>query len=246
PLGASRPLVIRLAALFSLDALGGGFFVQSLLVVWLHERFGVAISTIGAILFAANGLAALSFLAAVPLSRRFGLINTMVFTHLPSNLLLVLVPFAPTLGLAVALYLARSALSQMDVPTRTSYVMAVVPAEARAAAASVTAVPRSLASAASPLLGGYLLSLSAFGWPLVVGGVVKGIYDVLLLVQFRTVRPPEEGGASGRPTGAPGETRMTREGASPTARPARPGHPARGAIPAGGPGGGRPTGGAAR
>ena len=219
PLGASRPLVIRLAALFSLDALGGGFFVQSLLVVWLHERFGVAISTIGAILFAANGLAALSFLAAVPLSRRFGLINTMVFTHLPSNLLLVLVPFAPTLGLAVALYLARSALSQMDVPTRTSYVMAVVPAEARAAAASVTAVPRSLASAASPILGGYLLSLSAFGWPLVVGGVVKGIYDVLLLVQFRTVRPPEEGGASGRQTRAAGETRMTREGASHTARP---------------------------
>jgi MFS family permease len=192
PLGDSRGVVVRLAALFSLDAFGGGFFVQSLLVVWLHQRFDISVSAIGVILFAGNSLSALSFLVAVPLSRRFGLINTMVFTHLPSNVLLLLVPFAPTLGLAVILLLARYALSQMDVPTRASYVMAVVPPEARAAAASVTAVPRSLASAVSPMLAGYLLARSAFGWPLVIGGLLKAVYDVLLLLNFRSVRPPEE------------------------------------------------------
>jgi MFS family permease len=192
PLGDSRGIVVRLAAVFSLDAFGGGFFVQSLLVVWLHQRFDVSVSAIGAILFVANGLSAVSFLVAVPLSRRFGLINTMVFTHLPSNLLLLLVPFAPTLGLAVGLLLARYALSQMDVPTRTSYVMAVVAPEARAAAASVTAVPRSLATAVSPMLAGYLLTLSAFGWPLLIGGLLKALYDVLLLLNFRSLPPPEE------------------------------------------------------
>ena len=116
----------------------------------------------------------------------------MVFTHLPSNLLLVLVPFAPNLAIAIALLVARSALSEMDVPTRTSYVMAVVRPEERPAAASVTAVPRSLASALSPLLAGYLLSLSVFGWPLMIGGILKGIYDVLLLLRFRNVAPPDE------------------------------------------------------
>ena len=116
----------------------------------------------------------------------------MVFSHLPANLFLALVPFMPTLPLAIGLLLARSALSQMDVPTRTSYVMAVVSPEERPAAASVTNVPRSLASAASPLLAGYLLQLSPFGWPLVIGGTLKAVYDVLLLVMFRAVRPPEE------------------------------------------------------
>jgi MFS family permease len=192
PLGHSRAVVLRLAALFSIDAFGGGFFVQSLLVVWLHQRFDISISAIGVILFIGNSLSAFSFLVAVPLSRRFGLINTMVFTHLPSNVLLLLVPFAPTLGLAIILLLSRYALSQMDVPTRASYVMAVVPPEARAAAASMTAVPRSLASAVSPMLAGYLLTLSAFGWPLVLGGLVKALYDILLLLNFRSLRPPEE------------------------------------------------------
>jgi predicted MFS family arabinose efflux permease len=116
----------------------------------------------------------------------------MVFTHLPSNVLLLLVPFAPTLGLALILLLSRYALSQMDVPTRASYVMAVVPPEARAAAASVTAVPRSLASAVSPMLAGYLLARSTFGWPLLIGGLLKALYDVLLLLNFRSLRPPEE------------------------------------------------------
>ena len=117
-----------------------------------------------------------------------------MFTHLPSNILLALVPFAPDLTIAIALLLARSALSQMDVPTRTSYVMAVVAPEERPAAASVTAVPKTFAWAAGSLISGYLLTLSSFGWPLLIGGVVKGVYDILLLLKFRKVRPPEEQG----------------------------------------------------
>ena len=144
-----------------------------------------------------------SALVAVPIARRIGLLNTVVFTHLPANLFLVLTPFMPTLALAVAFLLLRSALSQMDVPTRTSYVMAVVSPPERPAAASVTSVPRSLAAALSPLLAGYLLGLTTFGWPLVIGGALKGIYDVLLLIMFRGVRPPEEAERRARRPSAP-------------------------------------------
>ena len=161
-------------------------------VLWFFERFGLSVSAAASIFFWTGFLAAFSFPAAARLSRRFGLINTMVFTHLPSNLCLILMPFAPDLWVAVALLLVRSALSQMDVPTRTSYVMAVVTPEERTAAASVTAVPRSLAAAVSPSISGYLLTLSGFGWPLVIGGTLKAVYDLLLLVMFRHVRPPEE------------------------------------------------------
>lgn len=192
PLDASKGIVYRLAALFSLDSFGGGFFVQSLLALWLFERFHLSVPTASAILFWSSFCAAISFLAAVPLAERIGLVNTMVFTHLPSNILLILVPFAPNLTTAIVLLLARNALSQMDVPTRTSYVMAVVTPAERPAAASVTAVPRSLATAVSPILAGYLLGLSAFGWPLIIGGVLKGVYDVLLLIGFGKVRPAEE------------------------------------------------------
>jgi len=192
PLGPSKGIVLTLAGLFSIDAFGGGFFVQSLLALWLFDRFGLSASAVGAIFFATGVLAAFSFPAAAWLSKRIGLVNTMVFTHLPSNLCLILMPFAPSLWVALALLLVRSALSQMDVPTRTSYVMAVVTPGERAAAASVTSVPRSLASAVSPSIAGYLLTLSGFGWPLVIGGALKGIYDLLLLVMFRHVRPPEE------------------------------------------------------
>ena len=188
-LSHSRHVVFVLAALFSLDAFGGGFFVQSLLALWLYKAFHLSIVTASTILFWAGICSAGSFLVAVPLSERFGLINTMVFTHLPSNVLLVLVPFAPNLAIAIGLLLARSALSQMDVPTRTSFVMAVVRPEERIAAASITAVPRSLASALSPLLAGFLLSFSTFGWPLVIGGILKGAYDVLLLIRFRSIVP---------------------------------------------------------
>ena len=192
PLRASRRVVYTLAALFSLDSFGTGFAVQSLLALWLFQRFDLAIATAGTIFFWTGLCSAASYLVAALLAKRIGLINTMVFTHLPSNVLLVLVPFMPNLQLAIALLLARFALSQMDVPTRTSYVMAVVPPAERPAAASVTAAPRTLASAISPLASGYLLSISTFGWPLVIGGTLKGIYDLLLLAMFAMVPPPEE------------------------------------------------------
>jgi predicted MFS family arabinose efflux permease len=191
----SKGIVYSLAALFSLDSFGGGFFVQSLLALWLFQAYHLSIATASAILFWSSLCAAVSFLVAVPLSERIGLINTMVFTHLPSNIFLILVPFAPNLATVIALLLARNALSQMDVPTRTSYVMAVVTPAERPAAASVTAVPRSLAASLSPLLAGYLLTLSTFGWPLLIGGALKAVYDVLLLVKFRHVGAAEHRGA---------------------------------------------------
>jgi predicted MFS family arabinose efflux permease len=128
----------------------------------------------------------------VPIAERIGLIRTMVFTHLPSNMFLIAVPFAPDLVTAIALLLARSALSQMDVPTRTSYVMAVVSPAERPAAASVTSVPKTFAWAAGSMISGYLMTLSTFGWPLLIGGTVKAVYDILLLIRFQKVRPPEE------------------------------------------------------
>ena len=192
PLGRSRRIVFTLAALFSVDAFGGGFIVQSMLALWLFERYELSTLVAGTIFFWSGVLSAFSYLVAVRISKRIGLVNTMVFTHLPANLMLVATPFMPTLGGAIALLLARSALSQMDVPTRNSYVMAVVSPEERAAAASITSVPRSLASSLSPLLSGLMLAASSFGWPLVVGGVTKIVYDLSLLVMFRAVRPPEE------------------------------------------------------
>ena len=166
--------------------------MQSLLALWLCQNFRLSVASTGSIFFWTNVCAATSYLLAVPISERIGLINTMVFTHLPSNLFLILVPFAPNLPAAIGLLLARSALSQMDVPTRTSYVMAVVSPGERPAAASVTSVPRSLAAAVSPLFASYLFSLSSFGWPLIIGGALKASYDVLLLANFRKIRPPEE------------------------------------------------------
>ena len=192
PLGASRGIVYRLTALFSVDAFGGGFFVQTILALWLLQAFQLPVATTSTIFFWTNLFTAASYLAAVPIARRFGLINTMVFTHLPSNLCLVLIPFMPNLAIVIGLLLLRSLLSQMDVPTRTSYVMAVVTPPERPAAASLTAVPRSLASAVSPIIAGYLISLSTFGWPLLIGGVLKIGYDLTLLAMFRHIRPPEE------------------------------------------------------
>ncbi len=191
-LGPSRAIVIRLAALFSLDAFAGGFVVQSLLALWLFQRFHLSLAAAGLFFFCASLLAALSYPAAARLSRRFGLVNTMVFTHIPSSIALILAALAPTLGLALALLLARAALSQMDVPTRSSYVMAVVTEAERPAAASLTSVPRSLASAASPAMAGALFAASAFAWPLLICGTLKIIYDLLLLTQFRRLKPPEE------------------------------------------------------
>lgn len=192
PLGESKRIVTLLAALFALDSFGSGFVVQSLLALWLFERFDLSTATTGTIFFWSGLFSAVSYPIAVRLGARFGLVNTMVFTHIPANVFLILAPFAPNVQLAVALLLLRAMLSQMDVPVRNSYVMAVVTPEERPAAASVTAVPRSLASASSPLLAGWLLGLSAFGWPLVIAGALKGLYDLLLLAMFARVKPPEE------------------------------------------------------
>jgi MFS family permease len=191
-LGPSRRRVHILAALFSLDAFGGGFLVQSLIALWLYQRFGLSIEATGTLFFWTGVLTAFSYLVAVRIADRIGLVRTMVYTHLPSSLCLLAIPFCTEVSWAIALLLVRSALSQMDVPTRSSYVMAVVTPPERTAAASVTSVPRSLAAAVSPALAGYLLGVSAFGWPLVVGGAVKIVYDLLLLAMFSQVRPPEE------------------------------------------------------
>jgi MFS family permease len=185
PVRESRRVVRTLAALFSLDAFGGGFIVQSMLALWLFERFELAPVTAGAIFFWTGVLSALSYVVAVKIADRIGLVYTMVFTHLPANVLLILVPLAPDLATSIALLFVRSALSQMDVPTRNAFVMAIVSPAERAAAASYTSVPRSLASASSPLLAGYLLGVSAFGWPLVAAGALKIAYDVLFLARFR-------------------------------------------------------------
>ena len=189
-----RRIVLELAALFSLDSAAGGLVVQSLLVLWLHLRFDLSPEVTGAVFFAVGLLAGASQLLAGPLAARIGLIRTMSFTHLPANVALCLAAFAPTAPIAVGLLLVRSLLSQMDVPARQSFVMAVVPAEERAAAASITNVPRSLAAAATPLLAGALLAHSDMGWPLLIAGISKAVYDVLLLVLYRNV--PEEIGAT--------------------------------------------------
>lgn len=192
PLGPSRNRVLMLAGLFSLDSFGGGFLVQSLLALWLFRTWGMSLGAASAFFFWAGVLTAFSQLASGRLAQRIGLINTMVFTHIPAQLCLIAVAFAPSLPIVITLLLIRSSLSAMDVPARTSYVMAIVTPPERAAAASVTNVPRSLASALSPSLAGALLTLSPFAWPLVIGGGLKITYDLLLLVMFRTVKPPEE------------------------------------------------------
>jgi MFS family permease len=191
-LGPSRHIVYKLAALFSLDAFAGGFVVQSLLALWLFERFELPLSSAGVFFFWTGILSAFSFPVAAHLSRKIGLINTMVFTHIPSSVCLILAAISPTLPVAIVLLLVRAALSQMDVPTRSSYVMAVVTEAERPAAASFTSVPRSLAAAISPSLAGALFAASFQAWPLVICGVLKIVYDLLLLIQFRHVKPPEE------------------------------------------------------
>jgi MFS family permease len=192
PLEKSRGLVLELAALFSLDSFGGGFVVQSLLVFWLQRRFALPASTVGAVFFAAGLAAAFSQLVSGRLAARIGHVRTMVYTHLPANLFLVLAGVMPTAGLAIGFLLLRMALSQMDVPARQAYVMAMVPPEERTAAASVTNVPRSLAAAIPPLLTGWMLEHSSFGWPLLLGGVLKATYDGLLLWRFQHLRPSTE------------------------------------------------------
>jgi MFS family permease len=189
PLGPSKATVWKLAGLFSVDSFAGGFMINALLALWLFERFEMSLAAAGAFFFWTGLLSAVSQLAAAPLARRIGLINTMVFTHLPANFCLIAAAFAPSLEVALALLLVRSALSQMDVPARGAYVMSVVTPAERPAAASFTAVPRSLASSLSPTLTGAMFAAGAMAAPLVLCGVLKSAYDVALLMMFRKVRP---------------------------------------------------------
>jgi MFS family permease len=192
-LGRSRSVVLRLSALFSLDAFAGGFIPQSLMAYWFALRFGVSPATLGAIFFAANILAAVSSLSAARIAARIGLIETMVFTHLPSNILLILVPLMPTLPLAVLMLLLRFTLSQMDVPTRQSYVMAVVQPDERSAAAGVTGIARTVGAAISPSFSSVLVASAATAAiPFYLAGGLKIVYDLLIYRDFRKVRPPEE------------------------------------------------------
>jgi len=192
PLAKSRATVMRLAALFSIDAFGGGFAIQSLLALWLFRRFNLSVQAAGTFFFVAGLLGSFSQFVSSRLAARFGRINTMVYTHIPASGFLILAALMPNATLAVTFLLLRSALSSMDVPARQSYVMAVVPPEERAAAASVTNVPRSLASAAAPVPAGMLLDMTSFGWPLICAGALKITYDLLLLLQFRALRPEDE------------------------------------------------------
>lgn len=187
----SRGVVARLSALFALDAFGGGFILQSVVAWWFHQRFGAGAAQLGALFFASNLLGATSALLAHRLAARFGLVRTMVFTHLPANVLLVTIPWMPGFALAAAIWLVRSSISQMDVPTRQSYTVAVVASDERAAAAGVTAIARSLGTACAPVAGGSFL-LAGGGAPFWVAGGLKIAYDLLLFAAFRNRRPPEE------------------------------------------------------
>lgn len=188
----STGTVVKLSLLFGLDAFAGGFVVQSLVAYWFHLRWGLSPETLGVIFFWVGLLSGLSLLAASWLAQRIGLLNTMVFTHLPSNLLLMLVPLAPTAPLAILAFLARMSISQMDVPTRRSYSMAVVDSDERTATAGITNVARGTVSALSPMLSGVAFSLAALGLPFYLAGGLKIVYDLLIYKTFRHVRPPEE------------------------------------------------------
>ena len=190
-LGPSRPIVVRLATLFALDSFGGGFVVQAFIAFWLAQRFDASLGVLGITFFAVGVLQTFSFLVAGRLATRFGLLATMVFTHLPSNLLLIALAFAPNLPTAITLLLARVVLSQMDVPTRQAYVMALVEPAERTAAASVTNTARYLVRPIGPLLAGTVQS-AGLGTPFVIAGTIKSIYDLILWRWFRTVPLPEE------------------------------------------------------
>lgn len=189
----SRNVVMKLSTFFALDAFAGGLIVQSMIAYWFHVKFGVDAGILGSIFFGANILAGISSLLAVRIADKFGLINTMVFTHIPSNILLILVPLMPTLPLAIGLLLLRFSISQMDVPTRQSYTMAVVAPDERSAASGVTAIARSVGASLSPALTGLFFSIPVlFSAPFFISGGLKIVYDLLLWREFSAVKPPEE------------------------------------------------------
>ncbi len=189
----SQKVVFKLASLFALDAFAGGFVIQSLVAYWFHLKFGVEPAVLGIIFFGANILAGISALSAAWVAKKIGLINTMVFTHLPSNVLLILVPFMPTLPLAILVLLLRFSISQMDVPTRQSYTMAVVEPDERSAASGITGVARTIGASLSPVITGFFLNNPTLtGLPFVISGGLKIVYDLLLYTNMRSTLPPEE------------------------------------------------------
>jgi MFS family permease len=189
----SKGIVTKLSALFAIDSFAGGFVIQSIVSLWFYARFGADLSTISYILSISGVVTAFSFMAAARIADRIGLINTMVFTHLPANVLIIVVAFAPTLTIAAILYLIRMALSQMDVPTRQSYIVSVVKDEERTAATGITNISRNISQTLSPSLAGYIIqSLSLFFAPFLIGGVLKVIYDIALYFSFRDIKPQQE------------------------------------------------------
>lgn len=188
----SRSIVMRLSGLFAIDSFAGGFMIQSIVSFWFFTRFGADLTTLSYIFSVSGVLTAFSFMAAAKIADRIGLINTMVFTHIPANILIIAVAFAPTLPIAVALYLLRMALSQMDVPTRQSYIVAVVREDERTISAGITNISRNVTQAISPSLIGVLINSLSLAAPFVIGGALKVVYDVALYLNFRNVKPPEE------------------------------------------------------
>jgi MFS family permease len=188
----SRSIVMRLSGLFAIDSFAGGFMIQSIVSFWFFTRFGADLTTLSYIFSVSGVLTAFSFMAAAKIADRIGLINTMVFTHIPANILIIAVAFAPTLPIAVALYLLRMALSQMDVPTRQSYIVAVVREDERTTSAGITNISRNVTQAISPSLIGVLINSLSLAAPFIIGGALKVVYDVTLYLNFRNVKPPEE------------------------------------------------------
>ncbi len=188
----TKKRIIKLSLLFSMDAFGGGFILQSLLVLWFNYRFGLNIETQTWIFFGAGIITAISFFLAERIARKIGLLNTMVFTHIPSNIFLLLIAFSTTPVMAIILLFLRQSLSQMDVPTRQSYTMAIVKPEERTATASITNIPRSISQAGSPYLSSYAISIGSYSIPFILSGSIKIIYDILIFLTFRKIKPPEE------------------------------------------------------
>ena len=188
----TRGIITKLSSLFAVDSFGGGFVIQSIVAFWFYSRFGADLTTLSYIFSAAGVLTAVSFLLATKIASKIGLVNTMVFTHIPSNILLILLAFAPNFSVGILLYLARMSLSQMDVPTRQSYIVAIVNENERVAAAGITNTSRNVAQAVSPSLAGVVIQILSLSAPFVVGGILKIAYDIGIFASFRKIKPPEE------------------------------------------------------
>ena len=188
----TRGIITKMSSLFALDSFAGGFVIQSIVAFWFYSKFGADLSVLSYIFSVAGVLTAISFLVATKIASKIGLINTMVFTHIPSNILLILLAFAPNFSVAILLYLARMGLSQMDVPTRQSYIVSIVNENERVAAASITNTSRNIAQAVSPSLAGVVIQVLSLSAPFVIGGILKIAYDIGMFANFRKIKPPEE------------------------------------------------------